>query len=54
MRKIVLALLDVVLIASPATEIQYAKNHRRARRAGRFTGERFRNSNAVCQTDRYT
>ena len=47
MRKIILTLLGVALIAGATTEIAYAKERHHLRNARQFTNEQFRNSNAA-------
>jgi hypothetical protein len=47
MRKIVLALLGVALMAGSTTQIAYAKSHHQVRHERQYTSERFLNSNAA-------
>ena len=46
MRKIVLALLGVALMAGATTGIAYSKERHHVRDARQFTSQQFRNSNA--------
>ena len=47
MRKIVLALLGVALMAGSTTQVAFAKSHHHVRHERQFTSERFLNSNAA-------
>jgi hypothetical protein len=47
MRKIVLALLGVALIAGSTTQVAFAKSHHHVRHERQFTSGRFLNSNAA-------
>lgn len=46
MRRILLALLGVALIAGSTTDIAYAKSQHRVHHARQYNSERFLNSNA--------
>lgn len=47
MRKIVLALLGVALMAGSTTQIAYAKSHHHVRYERQYSSKRFLNSNAA-------